>query len=812
MQFMGGSGQRWKNKVLSDLSKLVNPWVPSVPFSLPRFSDVRSFATPGTYLLAYDLRDFFFSLRLRRSDWPLFGVRHPGTGEMLCCARVPFGHVEAPHVACAVSEGVADELRRRGVECLCFVDDFLLKGGDTYEEALRTSQIFEDLMAELGFQWAPHKKVGPAHQVVFLGVEIDTRPEHYCFRLPVKKTLGVLAELDKFLQLHSDGATSCDAAALAGLVGRLAFANNVVPGAQLFLRDLYDALSAAFVCYSHGKPWVRWGAKPVPFTDYMWDDIRWWRAHLAQRNHWRINPQAHLRGMIKAGTDASMFQGGGQLTLPQGVEELVVEWNSYENQQHINWLECCMVWWLLNAWSLALQHMLVAFSVDNMVTKCVLSRGSAKAVAMRELVKRVVLLGIHDRWCLRTQHVPGRDHVACDGLSRGECPAEPGVRLHPLIFAWLAAFTKPYAVVVGRERSYAPTANAWGNGHAETIAGMHSFVHPRYDNIAVCLWWIFKAVSVQPLATSGLVVLPYMPWARWWSLVSKLRVLVKLPAANAVLQTKNHKHAWLNISSKYDLVVCMFPVAQLEPSLAHIDYVQHCCEIGVRVFLFQVFTEADLGALGVSSTGAIQHGWLWEVVHCGADQVGIAHWNKATTRGRQGRNDLHQQVRSSGKVARIGQAMKVDVYPQPFEDVEAMYDVTLLVGQEEVGNNRVYFNQAAFVRSLEQHNSSASISTYAGHQWEGLSSSFSRSVPTPAVAAEVVAEPQLQPVKLETLDVKKAYRTTKRCPVCELGIPKGGMVAKRCLPWQGGKSRWVHLACDTVPLRLDTTTTMVHVH
>ena len=78
-------------------------------------------------------------------------------------------------------------------------------------------------------------------------------------------------------------------------------------------------------------------------------------------------------------------------------------------------------------------------------------------------------------------------------------------------------------------------------------------------------------------------------------------------------------------------VVCV-PSCQVEPALAHIDYVQHCCEAGVRVFLFQVFTEADLGALGVSSTGAIQHGWLWEVVHCSAEHVGITHWNKSAHR------------------------------------------------------------------------------------------------------------------------------------------------------------------------------------
>jgi hypothetical protein len=790
-----------KTRCCLDLSKLVNPWIPSVPFSLPRFCDVRDFVQPGTYMLAYDLRDFFFSLSLRKGDWHLFGVRHPGTGELLCCSRVPFGYVEAPHVACTVSEGVANELRRRGVKCLCFVDDFLLRAGDTLEEAYRTAEIFETLMAELGFQWAPHKKVGPSFQVVFLGIEIDTRPEHFCFRLPAKKTLAVLSELDSFLQMRDKGAVECEASALAGLVGRLAFANNVIPGAQLFLRDLYDALAAAFVCYNHGKPWVRWGAKPIPFTTYMWDDVEWWRAHLVQRNHWGINPRSHLRGMVRAGTDASTFQGGGQLSLPQGVEELVVEWNEFETSQHINWLECCMVWWLLNAWSWALHSLLVVFSVDNMVTKCVLMRGSAKAVAMRELVKRTLLLGIHDGWCLDARHVAGRDHVACDGLSRGECPSIPGVRLHPLIFAWLTTHTKSFTVVIGCESSYAPTAHCWGSGHADSIAGMHSFVHPRYDSIATCLWWIFKAVHTDPLATSGVVILPYMPWARWWSLVSKLRVLVKLPVSNAVLQTKNHKHAWQAVASKYEMVVCMFPVAHVEPTLAHADYVQQCCEAGARVFLFQVFSEADLGVLGVSTVGAIQHGWLWEVVHCNSESMGITHWNKALSRGPLVRSGLHRQTLASGKAARPGQTMKIDVYSHPHGDIEAMYDVTLLVNQGEAADNRVYFDQAAFIELLKCSTDSTA-GTYTGYQWQGLSSTVDTAtppalpLPEQALLAGVHAA-----TKLPTLDVKKAYRVTKECPVCLLEIPKGGMVAKRNIPWLGGKTRWVHEGCDEVPAR-----------
>ena len=86
-------------------------------------------------------------------------------------------------------------------------------------------------------------------------------------------------------------------------MGRLSFSTAVVPLSKVHLRLLYDALSACFVSCRSGAPWVRWGSKPVQFTEDMWEDIEWWRCYLVGRNHWPLDPRSHLQGVVSAGSD-----------------------------------------------------------------------------------------------------------------------------------------------------------------------------------------------------------------------------------------------------------------------------------------------------------------------------------------------------------------------------------------------------------------------------------------------------------------------------------------------------------------------------
>ena len=51
-----------RTRICLDTSKLVNPFVPSIPFNLPQFDEVSKYAKQGSYLAKFDLRDFFWNL------------------------------------------------------------------------------------------------------------------------------------------------------------------------------------------------------------------------------------------------------------------------------------------------------------------------------------------------------------------------------------------------------------------------------------------------------------------------------------------------------------------------------------------------------------------------------------------------------------------------------------------------------------------------------------------------------------------------------------------------------------------------------
>eukprot|EP00966_Prymnesium_polylepis_P215678 4994320-Prymnesium_polylepis.1 len=88
-------------------------------------------------------------------------MRHPGTGELMWCSRLPFGYLGSPGLFCSVTEALADEMRRRvaglGIHVLVYVDDWLVIGDDDAATRLGC-QMLEELFAEFGVEWAPHKQ------------------------------------------------------------------------------------------------------------------------------------------------------------------------------------------------------------------------------------------------------------------------------------------------------------------------------------------------------------------------------------------------------------------------------------------------------------------------------------------------------------------------------------------------------------------------------------------------------------------------------------------------------------------------------
>ena len=87
-----------------DMSVGLNRDVRSMPFGLPTVWDVRRVVKPTSCFAKADLRDGFFSVPIHPGSRNRFVMRHPGTGRLMRCARLPFGYVDSPRLFCSVTE------------------------------------------------------------------------------------------------------------------------------------------------------------------------------------------------------------------------------------------------------------------------------------------------------------------------------------------------------------------------------------------------------------------------------------------------------------------------------------------------------------------------------------------------------------------------------------------------------------------------------------------------------------------------------------------------------------------------------------
>jgi len=257
-------------------------------------------------------------------------VRHPVTGRLMRCCRLPFGYIDSPRCFCAVTEAVAQKFRERvsaaGVKAhiFVFVDDALV-AGDSLEDTRAASRILEALLAELGLQWAPHKRRGPTQVIEFLGLLLCNGPSGArCIGLTRGRQLGLRTRLDGWLArrpARGEHLTIDDPKELAALLGHLVFASQVVPNGRTYMQCMLSSFAGLEVEWRRGKVRAVHGEwQRMTVSDGFWRDLDWWDAQLETNNCVPIDARPLARAAIQAGTDASDF-GAGEVIYVGGQRE-----------------------------------------------------------------------------------------------------------------------------------------------------------------------------------------------------------------------------------------------------------------------------------------------------------------------------------------------------------------------------------------------------------------------------------------------------------------------------------------------------------
>ena len=217
-----------------------------------------------TLLIKVDLKSAYRMVPIHSADHHLFGIRW--NGMVYVDQALPFGLRSAPKLFSAVADAIGWALTQAGIPLLIhYLDDLLFFVHPLAQGPPVLDRIL-DILESLGVPVAVEKIEGPATIVTFLGVLIDT--SRFELRLPEPK-INYIRELIGTWRAKRSG--RCNK--FESLLGHLSHAATIIRQGRIFLRHLFNILSAT--CSRHHHVHLDGTARA---------DLLWWEYFLQQWN------------------------------------------------------------------------------------------------------------------------------------------------------------------------------------------------------------------------------------------------------------------------------------------------------------------------------------------------------------------------------------------------------------------------------------------------------------------------------------------------------------------------------------------------
>ena len=440
-----------KPRLVVDLSRNLNDHLVYEYFTYTTVSQAVEKATPGCWFSKLDLSNCFLSFPLHPSALPHFIFRFDG--QLYQFVRVPFGLSSAPRICTMLLSVPAFAMQQWGVDRSDrYLDDTLLTDGDQ-QSAARSLLIAQHTLTRFGLVINPDKTEGPAQQLAFLGIQLDS----------VQQTMSCTPErLTELRALLASAATAhcISLHKLQSLIGKLSFAATVLPGARPFIfqmtRLASERIRSVGARQQHCRPTASSSAAGrrihfatahahVRIDRLMRRDLAFWRNHLTAwdgRPRWRSAYSDPYTFVSDASLDGFGFYFQGA---PGSAAATAAEWPAHlrvgsaflgvwspsdahlhhESAQMI-WCEMFAVLAALLTYRSRLRDTTVLFRLDNLPDVYALNRQATRTARLGGLLRAIYTIAVDDNICIRAEHIPGVHNVLADYLSRTalRCPAD----------------------------------------------------------------------------------------------------------------------------------------------------------------------------------------------------------------------------------------------------------------------------------------------------------------------------------------------------------------------------------------------------
>ena len=209
-----------KPRLVIDLSRNLNDHLQYDYFQYSCVDDAVEASHPGCWYGKLDLSNCFLSFPLHPAVRKYFCFRFEGG--LYQFIHMPFGLSTAPRVCTQLLSVVQFALAEQGISDVRYLDDFFLIA-KSEEDMSRDLRLAQSVIRQFGLVINPDKTEGPAQQLSFLGVQLDSVAQTVsCTPERVEELTTLLRSLLR-QRVITRGHT-------ASLIGKLSFAAQVLPG------------------------------------------------------------------------------------------------------------------------------------------------------------------------------------------------------------------------------------------------------------------------------------------------------------------------------------------------------------------------------------------------------------------------------------------------------------------------------------------------------------------------------------------------------------------------------------------------------
>jgi hypothetical protein len=380
----------------------VNIYATDTSVKFPTVDEATRYMKPGCYLSKIDLESAYRFVPLHPKCYEQTGLKwffgQDIEPTFLFDARLPFGAARSCKIFQTLTDCIVRMMARRGIITCGYIDDFMLICDD-FKSCESALNILTELVASLGMSVNWKKVMGPTQDMTFLGVRIDTIKR--TLALPEEKLADMKLLVDKWITK-----TKVTKLEVQQMMGRLNWCSRVVTGGKTFTRSIINLM-----CKAHSMHhYIRIGKAAR-------NDLIWWQQALTLFHGDAPFICDIPEPAYTFSTDACLVGGAGHYERDWFYVDWAIDWPGLP-VDNINLLELQCVLIAALRWGHTWSGRHIRVVSDNVSTVSAVNRSTSRSELLMPVVQELFWCSVLHKFRLSAVHIPGKDNVLSDRLSR----------------------------------------------------------------------------------------------------------------------------------------------------------------------------------------------------------------------------------------------------------------------------------------------------------------------------------------------------------------------------------------------------------